>query len=110
MDFADLTPEQQAVLSAHTRMVRAWAGEQARTNNHAAVLGTNYWAQVAAILELLDNADVIPDGSGLDGAGTLTKADVVSLTSYIEGILTNYDTAPHRQKYALAAGPGNLIG
>ena len=110
MDFADLTPEQQSVLSAHVRMMRAWAGEQARTNNHAAVLGTNYWAQVATILALLDDADVITDGSGLAGAGTLTKANVVSMTSYIEGILTGYDTAPHRQMYALAAGPGNLIG
>lgn len=110
MNFEDLTPEQQAILSEHVRMARAWAGEQARTNNHGQVLDTNYWSQVSAILALLDNGDVIPDGSGLAGAGTLTKADVVTLTSYIEGIMASYDTAPHRQMYAKAAGPSNLIG
>ena len=110
MAFSDLTPEQQAVLAEHVRMVRAWAGEQARTNNHAQTLATNYWSQANAILALLDDADVITDGSGLAGAGVLTKTDVVALTSYIEGITTGYDTAPHRQMYAKAAGPGNLIG
>jgi hypothetical protein len=109
MDFGDLTPEQQAVLADYVRILRSWCGEQARTNNHAAALNDGY-AQVQDILALLDNADPVTDGSGLSGAMTLTKAEIVSLTAHMQGILTNYNTAGHRQMWAKAAGPSNLIG
>jgi hypothetical protein len=52
----------------------------------------------------------VTDGSGLSGAMTLTKAEIVSLTAHMQGILTNYNTAGHRQMWAKAAGPSNLIG
>src|SRR5512138_759348 len=109
MAYNDLTAEQKAVLGEYTRMLRAWAGEQARTNNHAEALNDDY-AQVQAILDLLATSDVIADDSGLAGAASLTKAEVVSLTATYQGVLTNYNTAGQRQLWAKAAGPGNLIG
>lgn len=109
MAYADLTTDQKNVLSEYVRMLRAWAGEQARTNNHGEALNDDY-SQVQAVLDLLGNDDVIADGSGLAGAGVLTKAEVVSMTAHTQGILTNYNTAGHRQMWAKAAGPGNLIG
>lgn len=109
MNFDDLTVEQQAVLADYVRLLRSWCGEQARTNNHADALNNGY-AQVQAILALLDNDDLITDASGLSGAMTLTKAEIVSLTAHMQGVLTNYNTAGHRQMWAKAAGPSNLIG
>lgn len=109
MAYNDLTNEQKNVLGEYVRMIRAWCGEQARTNNHAEALNDDY-SQVQGILDLLQAGDLIADGSGLAGAGTLSKAEVVSLTAHMQGILTNYNTAGHRQMWAKAAGPGNLIG
>lgn len=109
MAFNELTSEQQAVLADYVRMVRAWCGEQARTNNHADALNSQY-AQVQAILGELQDTDLVTDGSGLSGAMVLTKAEVVSLTAHMQGVLTTYNTAGHRQMWAKAAGPGNLIG
>jgi hypothetical protein len=109
MAFTDLTVEQQSVLADYVRMMRAWCGEQARTNNHADALNSQY-AQVQAILGELQDTDLITDGSGLSGAMTLTKAEVVSLTAHMQGILGTYNTAGHRQMWAKAAGPTNLIG
>lgn len=109
MAWSDLTPEQQAVASEYVRLLRSWCGEQARTNNHGGALNDSY-ATVQTILGLLGNDDVITDGSGLAGAASLTKGEVVSLTAHMQGILTNYNTAGHRQMWAKAAGPSNLIG
>jgi hypothetical protein len=109
MAWADLTPEEQGILGEYTRLLRAWCGEQARTNNHGQALNSDY-AQVQAIMAELQDSDLIADGSGLAGAATLTKAEVVSLTAQTQGILITSDTAGVRQAWAKAAGPGNLIG
>ena len=109
MAFLDLTPEQQSVLADYTRLIRAWCGEQARTNNHADAINSSY-SVVQGILAELQGADVVLDGSGLAGASPLTKDDVVSITANLQGILTNYNTLGHRQLYAKAAGASNLIG
>lgn len=109
MAWADLSPEEQGIVGEYTRLIRAWCGEQARTNNHGQALNSDY-AQVQAIFAKLQDSDLIADGSGLAGAATLTKAEVVSLTAQSQGILATYDTAGVRQAFAKAAGPGNLIG
>lgn len=109
MAYADLTAEEKNVLSEYVRLLRAWTGEQARTNNHAEALNDDY-GQVQTVLGELQDADVIEDGSGLAGAASLTKAEVVSMTAHMQGILANYNTAGHRQMWAKAAEPGNLIG
>lgn len=109
MAFTDLTPEQQAVLADYVRLARAWCGEQARTNNHADALNSQY-AQVQSILALLQDTDLIADGSGLAGAMQLTKGEVMSLTATFQGVLLNYNQDGQRQLWAKAAGPANLIG
>ena len=73
MAYADLTAEQKAVLTDYVRNLRAWCGEQARTNNHGAALDTGYQNMTAIFAELGDS-ETIPDESGLGGAQTLTKA------------------------------------
>jgi hypothetical protein len=109
MAYNDLTSDQKNVLSEYVRLLRAWCGEQARTNNHGDALNTDY-SQVQAIMDLLANEDVIADGSGLAGAASLTKAEVVSITAHVQGILSGFNTLGHRQLWAKACGPSNLIG
>lgn len=109
MAYADLATEQKNVLSEYVRLLRAWCGEQARTSNHAEALNDDY-AQVQTVLGELAGSDLIDDGSGLAGAASLTKDEVVSLTAHMQGILSGFNTAGHRQMWAKAAGPGNLIG
>jgi len=109
MAFSDLTAEQQATLADYVRLLRAWCGEQARTNNHADALNSQY-AQIQTILGELQSADVVTDGSGLSGAMSLTKDEVVSLTAHFQGVLTSTNDLGHRQMWAKAAGPSNLIG
>lgn len=109
MAYGDLTAEQKAVLTDYVRNLRAWAGEQARTNNHSDTLNLGY-NNMGAIFAALGDSEEIPDASGLGGAQTLTKAEVVTLTAHVQGILTNYNTANHRALWAKAAGPSNLIG
>ena len=111
MAYADLTAEQKANLQDWlTSLLRPWAGEQARVNNHGDVANTGYNAMASAILAELAGSDEIPNESGLAGAASLTKDEVVSIVSHVQNILTNYNTTAHRQLWAKAAGTQNLIG
>jgi len=109
MAFSDLTAEQQATLADYVRLLRAWCGEQARTNNHADALNSQY-AQIQTILGELQSADVVTDGSGLSGAMSLTAGEITSMTAQMQGILAAYNSEGLRQAWAKAAGPSNLIG
>ncbi|MHC4464469.1 MAG: hypothetical protein ACYS30_24015 [Planctomycetota bacterium] len=109
--FSELTAEQQAILQHYVDvLIRPVMGELARVNNHLAAVNTDYNAQSSAILSLLDTGAVIPNGSGLAGTATLDKEDVITLTSYAQGVLTNYNTAGHRENFVKAAGAENTIG
>lgn len=109
MAWTDLDASEQGAVAEYTRMIRAWAGEQARTNNHADALNTMY-THIQTALESVGADEVIPDGTGLAGAMDLTKAELVTLTAHLQGLLLTYNTLGHRQSWAKAAGPGNLIG
>lgn len=111
MAYGDLTAEQRASLQSWlNNVVRPWCGEQARVNNHADVANLAYNATGLAVLGDLTDEDVIPNQSGLAGAASLTKAEVVSIVSHIQAILAGYNTDPHRQLWLRAAGAMNLIG
>jgi hypothetical protein len=109
MAFTDLELDEQGAITEYLRMIRAWAGEQARTNNHADALNTMY-THIQAALASVGTDEEIPDSTGLAGAMGLTKGELVSLTAHMQGILANYNTLGHRQMWAKAAGPSNLIG
>ena len=90
MAFNDLTAEQRAVLSEYVRLLRAWTGEQARTNNHAAALNSGY-AQVQGILGALQSDDEVLDGSGLAGANhSLTKAMYTPMLTFSTNLLAPF--------------------
>ena len=102
--------DQQSLDDFLNSLVRPWAGEQAKANNHGGAADTQYNANVSAILAVMTGTDEIPNKSGLAGAIAITKDEAVSIVSHIQGIRTTYNTAAHRQLWAKAAGAGNLIG
>jgi hypothetical protein len=109
--FAELTAEQQAIYHTFENMLRAWTGEQARANNHAEAINTAYNNQIAAILADLTDNTIVPNTSGLAGSQSLdSDAEMVTIVSHVQGILTNYNTSGHRGLWAKAAGAANLIG
>lgn len=106
-----LTEEEQTSLLAWLRtLLRPWCGEQARANNHADAANIEYNAVQLTLLGKLAADDIIPVESALDGAEPLTKNDVISIVSHMQNILTNYNTAGHRQLWSKAAGETQLIG
>lgn len=108
--YASLTTEQKALVQSFLNNVRAWAGEQARVNNHGDALNTTYTAQVSAVLALLDDAAIIPNTSGLAGSSDTNENDLISTVAHIQGILTSYNTSGHRQLWVKLCGAANLIG
>jgi hypothetical protein len=66
-------------------------------------------AQIQAILVDLDNNTIVPNSSGLAGASSLdSDAEMVTIHSHFQGILTSYNTGPHQQLRAKAAGQANV--
>jgi len=108
--YQSLTIEQQRLLQSFTNTLRAWAGEQARVNNHGAVLDTDYTAQASAIINSLTAGEIIPNTSGLDGAAGIAKEDLISVVAHVQGILAGFNMAGHRQLWVKLAGAHNMIG
>lgn len=107
--WAELTQEQRDIYSTFEKDLRALSGEFQRWANKAEALNTRYNAQMQAILVALDDGTIVPNSSGLAGSSSLNSdADMVSLVSYIQGTLTSYNTAGHKEKRAMAAGQQNV--
>lgn len=109
MAYADLTTEEKASLQAWLGLFRGTAGELARLNNHHEAVNTEYNGTTSAILAQLVGSDVVPNQSGLVGAESLSKDQIVTITSYMQGVLA-FNTPDHRLMLAKAAGESNLIG
>lgn len=116
MAYADLTAEQKASVQALSQLARPLSGELARLLEKFQAVVAYYGGNVETILGGLQNADVIPNESGLAGAQSMTKADWVNLIGYFitasataDGASGSYNTNFHRSLYAKAAGPENLI-
>lgn len=109
MAIQDLTRDQRVSLEAWMKLFRATCGEIARVNNHNEAVNTEYNGVASAILAELADGDVIPNTTGLDGAEPMTKAEVVTVVSYMQAML-GYNTSAHRQNLSKAAGESNLIG
>ena len=109
MAYSELTTEQKASLDAWMTLLRASVGELARVNNHLDAVNTEYNGSAGEVLALLGASDVIPNVSGLTGAEPMTKDQVVTVVSYIQGVLA-FNTSAHRGNIARACGESNLIG
>ena len=105
-----LTAEEQEI-------VKVFVDQLFRSNILRVVQGINLsrgikiaWdSQISAMFGDLAAGDVIPNGSGLDGAASLTKAQVTSLLTDLAAILTTYDSQAQRDKYISVIGAVNMI-
>jgi hypothetical protein len=109
MSFSELTVEQKSIITEYVRQQRAVVGEFARLLNHMAALDNMYDGQVTAAWASLGDADIIVDGSGLAGISQLTKAEVRSIATAVQAILSTYQTGALRQLYVRMAGMANTI-
>ena len=107
--FSELTAEQQGIVAEYTRQQRAMVGEFARLLNRFEALDNMYDGQVTAAWASLGNADIIVDGSGLAGISQLTKAEVASIATAVQAILSTYQTGALRQLYTRMAGMVNVL-
>lgn len=107
--FASLTAEQQGIVAEYTRQQRAMVGSFARLLNQFEALDNMYDGQVVTAWATLGDADIITDGSGLAGTSLLSKAEVASIATAVQAILTTYQTEPLRELYVRMAGLTNTL-
>ena len=107
--FSELTTEQQGIVAEYTRQQRAMVGEFARLLNRFEALNNMYDGQVTAAWASLGDVDVIVDGSGLAGISQLTKAEVASIATAVQVILSTYQMGALRQLYVRMAGMVNTL-
>ena len=107
--WAGLTQEQRDVYSVFERDLRSVMGEFQRVCNKFRALDIRYNAQMQGILVDLNNNTTVPNSSGLAGSSSLdSDADMVTIVSYWQGVLTNYNTSGHQEKIAKACGQLNM--
>lgn len=104
-----LTPEQQGIVAEYTRQQRAVVGEFARLLNKMEALDNMFDGQVVAAWATLADGEIIADGSGLAGVSLLSKAEVASIATAMQAILTQYQGEALRQLYVKMAGLCNTL-
>jgi hypothetical protein len=116
MTYDELTADQKAEVQALANLARPLAGELARLLEKFQAVVAGYVGNTENVLGLLGASDLVPNTSGLTGAESLTKEQMINLIGYMitasataDGASGSYNTNYHRALYALACGPGNLI-
>ena len=88
MGFSDLTPTQQQQVTEFTRDYRAAVADVVRGLRRQQLLAMAYTSHIADLWAQINNADVIPDSSGLAGADlTMTKADFTPKFAWTQNLL-----------------------
>lgn len=88
MAFSDLTPTQQQQVTEFTRDYRAAVADVVRGLRRQQLLAMAYTSHIADLWAQINNADVIPDSSGLAGADlTMTKADFTPKFAWTQNLL-----------------------
>lgn len=111
-----LTAEQQEIVKTFVReQIRASILKLVAAANECKNTFDTYWGQIEDIIDTeLSDTDIIPDGTGLAGAESLTKAEIVSLmTEITEMGDPSASTFPmnsqaRRNKYVQAIGGTNM--
>lgn len=109
--YAALAPEDKVKLDWFITQLRAEYGALARFLDGVDDLKVHYTAQgIGAIISSLDAGEVVPNASGLAGAGNLTKEQIQQAVADMNSLLTAWWTDVKRQGYDLMAGPPNTGG
>lgn len=106
--IANPTAAQLAQLSTYVVQLRAVSAQFMQAMAQMNALQNYYNETVSALLNPTTGATVA-DNTGLSGAVPLTDAQVVTMTSWIEAVLSSYYDATHQQQFTAACGPGNVL-
>lgn len=103
-----LTANQQSALLAFMPLMRSNLLNFSKLVNNFILLNDVYVnGGVQAVNALLTNGDVVPDGTGLTGAQTLTKDDIITAMTAVQAFLTSYNTAAYEAFFVRAVGSAN---
>lgn len=109
MAYEDLTPEQQTMLDEWLTLVRPMLGELGRLVYRFSVAQDAYNSHVGDIFALLAGSDEVPNASGLAGAATVLKSEMVTVLTDAADLVTTFDTDEKRQLMTKFAGAASLI-
>lgn len=96
------------VLTQHVINLRGLSVDLARAMRRMQMAVSNHDGQAGAMLAELQASEVIPNESGLAGAGAITVGEVLAYTEALRAILTAYDTAQNHALWCRMAGPTNI--
>lgn len=111
MAYADLTAEEQKLLGDFMTMLRPYAIAQGKLLNLAAAIGQLYGNGAFAILNKMQQSDLVPDATGLAGAAPLTAGEIMQAAGHAADLITkDVADATRVARRIKLAGPINLQG
>lgn len=109
MTYAALSVEQKAILQTFCNDVRAESSVCQKAFSRWVALQARRVGQIDAILAVLDAGEIIPNTSGLAGAqGLPATADMMSIVSDLDNMVTTHNVAAKQQRRARACGNTNV--
>lgn len=110
MVWNELTAEQQKAISLWmNQLFRPATGEWARLLAELEIIKVAYQATAQEALALLDATAEIPNTSGLAGAVSVTKEDLMALLIEFNSLLMAHNTEQDRELYVKLAGAVNVL-
>lgn len=106
--YDSLSDSDKAVVQNTVNLIRAAAGEVAKSWNHLKAIADD--TNAVALVLSIDATDTIPNTSGLAGADDLTRQEVQNLYTDMDGIRSANDDASFRAAASKAAGVNALLG
>lgn len=108
MLYSELTAEDRAVVDNVVNLIRSGCGEVARVFNHLRAIAQD--PNAIALVQSIDAGATIPNTSGLAGADSLTRSEVVAIYTTLNNMRIAQDTDANRAAWSKAAGINALLG
>ena len=106
--YSELSAQDQAVVQNTVNLIRAGAGEIAKVFNHLNAIAAD--TNATALVTSVDAGETIPLTSGLGGADSMTRAELVAMYNILIAMRDVYDTPTNRAAWSKAAGINALLG
>ena len=105
--YASLTEEEKAIVDNFDLTMRRIALRLVRAMNYMKALSED--TNATSIFQTLDNGEVIPNPSGLAGSDSMTRAELQSIFSEWQTLLTSHNTTAARNSYSKLIGVTNMV-
>ena len=105
--YASLTEEEKSIVDNFDLTMRRVTLRLVRAMNYMKALSED--TNAIAIFGTLDNAEEIPNPSGLAGSDSMTKSELQSVYTEWQTLLTNHNTTAARNAYSKMVGIGNMV-